>query len=102
MVGYRSFFRIAAILAAVLSAPSLVLAQASITGQVTDESGGALPGVTIEAASPALIEKVRTVFTDTEGLYRFVDLRPGAYTVTFTLPGFGTLVRDQISNAPRR
>jgi len=97
MVGYRSSFRTAALLAVVLWVPSLAFAQASISGQVSDESGGALPGVTIEAASPALIEKVRTVFTDAEGLYRFVDLRPGTYTVTFTLPGFGTLVRDQIT-----
>ena len=55
-----------------------------------------LPGVTVEAASPALIEKVRTVVTDSEGLYRIVDLRPGVYTVTFTLPGFSTFVRDGI------
>ncbi len=57
-------------------------------------SGAVLPGVTVEAASPALIEKVRTAVTDGQGLYRIVDLRPGAYTVTFTLPGFSTLKRD--------
>src|SRR6187397_2320599 len=89
-----TFLRTAALIAAVLSAPSLARAQASISGAVTDESGAALPGVTVEAASPALIERVRTVFTDAGGLYRLVDLRPGVYKVTFTLPGFSTFVRD--------
>ncbi|MGE3840153.1 MAG: carboxypeptidase regulatory-like domain-containing protein, partial [Vicinamibacterales bacterium] len=97
MIRYRSFLRTALLAGVVLAAPKMVLAQAAITGAVTDESGGALPGVTVEAASPALIEKVRTVFTDSEGLYRLVDLRPGQYKVTFTLPGFSTLVRDQIT-----
>ena len=54
-------------------------------------------GVTVEASSPALIEKVRTVFTDAQGLYRLVDLRPGTYKVTFTLPGFATFVRDGLT-----
>ena len=53
-----------------------------------------MPGVTVEAASPALIEKVRSAVTDADGVYRLVDLRPGDYTVTFTLPGFSTFVRD--------
>ena len=96
---HRTWLRIGLIVLAVLAAPSLARAQASITGVVTDESGGALPGVTVEASSPALIEKVRSVSTDGEGLYRLVDLRPGMYTVTFTLPGFATLVRDQITLA---
>ncbi len=61
-----------------------------------DPSGGVLPGVTVEAASPVLIEKVRTATTDGAGLYRIEDLRPGAYTVTFTLPGFSTVKRDGI------
>ena len=55
-----------------------------------------LPGVTVEAASPALIEKVRSVVTDGTGQYRIVDLRPGTYSVTFTLPGFNTVKRDGI------
>jgi len=69
---------------------------AAIAGVARDTSGAVLPGVTVEAASPALIEKVRTVVTDDRGLFRIVDLRPGVYTVTFTLPGFGTYKRDGI------
>jgi len=69
-------------------------ANGTITGVVKDGSGAVLPGVTVEAASPALIEKVRTAVTDGQGLYRIVDLRPGAYTVIFTLPGFSTLKRE--------
>lgn len=65
-----------------------------IAGVVKDESGSVLPGVTVEAASPALIEKVRSVVTDGEGRYNIVDVRPGTYTVTFTLPGFGTYRRE--------
>src|SRR6266849_3645030 len=67
-----------------------------IAGVVRDTSGGVLPGVTVEASSPALIEKVRSAVTDSQGLYRIVDLRPGSYTVTFTLPGFATFKRDGI------
>jgi hypothetical protein len=76
--------------------PSLALAQASINGVVRDSSGAVLPGVTVEASSPALIEKVRSVVTDSEGIYRIVDLRPGTYTVTFTLPGFNVVRQDGI------
>lgn len=85
---------------AVLMLPSVVGAQTlgtgAIAGTVRDSSGGVLPGVTVEVASPALIEKVRTAVTDSNGVYRFIDLRPGAYTVTFTLPGFATVVREGI------
>ena len=66
-------------------APALAHAQASITGIVKDSSGAVLPGVVVEAASPALIEKVRSAVTDGSGQYRIVDLRPGTYSVTFTL-----------------
>jgi hypothetical protein len=76
--------------------PTAVLAQATITGTVKDTSGAVLPGVTVEAASPALIEKVRTVVTDGSGQYRIVDLRPGDYSVTFSIPGFSTFRRDGI------
>src|SRR6266550_8596492 len=68
----------------------------AIAGVVRDSSGAVIPGVTVEAASPALIERVRSVTTDDQGLYRIVDLRPGLYTVTFTLSGFGTFRRDGI------
>jgi carboxypeptidase family protein len=76
--------------------PSMALAQAAITGVVKDTSGGVLPGVTVEAASPALIEKVRSVVTDDTGQYRIVNLLPGTYSVTFTLPGFSTVKREGV------
>src|SRR5439155_18744810 len=65
-------------------------------GVVKDTTGAVLPGVTVEAASPALIEKVRTAITDSQGLYRIVDLRPGVYSVTFTLAGFSTVKREGV------
>lgn len=71
--------------------PSAVYAQGSITGVVRDTSGAVLPGVDVEASSPALIEKTRSVVTDGTGQYRIVDLRPGTYTVTFMLPGFSVI-----------
>ena len=76
--------------------PVAAFAQASITGVVRDGSGAVLPGVTVEAASPALIEKGRTVVTDGTGQYRIVDLRPGTYSVQFTLTGFSTVKREGI------
>jgi hypothetical protein len=79
--------------------PAAVYAQASIAGVARDASGGVLPGVTVEAASPALIEKVRSVVTDGSGQYKVVDLRPGTYSVTFTLPGFSTVKREGIDLA---
>ena len=85
-----------ALLVAVLSLiPASVLAQgastATITGAVRDATGAVLPGVTIEAASPALIEKVRSTVSDERGQYRLSELRPGVYTLTFSLPGFATI-----------
>lgn len=67
---------------------------ATITGMVRDTSGAVLPGVTVEASSPALIEKIRTTVTDGQGQYRIVELRPGTYTMTFSLPGFSMVVRQ--------
>jgi hypothetical protein len=64
---------------------------------VSDESGGVLPGVTVEAASPALIEKVRSAVTDAQGRYTITNLRPGAYSVSFSLAGFNTVKRDGLS-----
>ncbi|MGE3179423.1 MAG: carboxypeptidase regulatory-like domain-containing protein [Vicinamibacterales bacterium] len=86
-----------AVACAVLAATGASAQQASgIAGAVRDESGGVLPGVTVEASSPALIEKVRSVVSDGEGRYNIVDLRPGTYVVTFTLGGFNTLRREGI------
>ena len=67
-----------------------------IAGVVRDPSGAVMPGVTVEASSAALIEKVRSVVTDADGQYKIIDLRPGTYTVTFTLPGFSTVKREGI------
>ena len=74
--------------------PAAASAQSQITGIVTDASGAVLPGVTVEATSPALIENMRTAVTDSEGRYAIPGLRPGTYKVSFTLPGFSPFVRD--------
>jgi len=79
-----------------LVTPAAVLAQGSITGTVRDSSGAVLPGVTVEASSAVLIEKVRSTVSDADGQYRVVDLRAGTYAVTFTLPGFSTVRREGI------
>src|SRR2546423_11306245 len=92
----RGLARIAVVFAVLVVAPAAAFAQATITGTVKDTSGAVLPGVTVEASSPVLIEKVRSATTDTAGLYRIVDLRPGTYTVTVALPGFATIKRDDI------
>jgi carboxypeptidase family protein len=81
--------------------PSLAAAQGALergtlTGTVRDASGAVLPGVTVEAASPALIEKIRTGVTDSAGVYRIVNLDPGTYTLTFTLAGFSQVKRENI------
>ncbi len=80
----------------VLLLPALASAQAQIVGAVRDESGGVLPGVTVEATSPAIIEKVRSVVTDDQGRYRIEALRPGAYRLAFSLTGFSTVVREKV------
>jgi hypothetical protein len=80
----------------VLALPSLAQAQSAITGIVRDTSGAVLPGVTVEAASDALIEKSKSAVTDGEGRYLIPDLRPGQYVVTFTLAGFATVRREGI------
>jgi hypothetical protein len=85
-----------AIAAAIVLLPSLALAQGTLTGVVKDDSGAVLPGVTVEASSPALIEKTKSAVTDGGGQYRIIDLRPGTYSLTFTLPGFNTVKRDNI------
>jgi hypothetical protein len=78
------------------TAPAGAQSVGAIVGTVKDGSGGVLPGVAVEATSPALIEKVRTTVTDAEGLFRIIDLRPGTYAVTFALPGFSTLKREGV------
>lgn len=80
----------------VLLSPAIAEAQSAIAGVVKDPSGAVMPGVTVEASSPALIERVRSVVTDAEGQYRVIDLRPGTYSVAFTLPGFSTVQREGI------
>src|SRR4051794_10382690 len=92
----RVFVRVVAAVTWVVLAPTLAFAQASIAGVVRDPSGAVLPGVTVEARSPVLIEKVRSVTTDGSGQYRVVDLRHGMYTVQFSLPGFSTVKREGI------
>jgi len=78
----------------VFIACSGALAQSTLTGIVKDQSGAVLPGVAVEASSPALIEKSRSTITDEGGAYKIIDLRPGDYGVTFSLPGFKTVKRD--------
>jgi hypothetical protein len=96
----RTFMRLAirgALVALIsLFAVSAAFAQGTLAGIVRDSSGAVLPGVTVEAASPALIEKVRTTVTDSSGQYRILDLRGGTYTVTFTLSGFSTFRREEV------
>jgi Carboxypeptidase regulatory-like domain len=88
--------RSAALLALCILGPSLAYAQASIAGSVRDSSGAVLPGVTVEASSPALLEKVRSVVTDGSGQYRIENLRPGTYAVAFMLTGFNTVKREGV------
>jgi hypothetical protein len=80
-----------------LLVPAIASAQATLSGTVRDSSGAVLPGVSVEAASPALIERIRTATTDGSGQYRITDLPPGMYSLTFTLSGFNTVKRDGIT-----
>ncbi len=99
MKQHERFVLILATLSCLFAMSSMVGAQtgtASIAGVVKDISGAVLPGVTVAASSPALIEKTRSVVSDSEGVYRIVSLPNGIYSVTFTLPGFGTFKRDGI------
>ena len=78
-------------LAFTMAVPAVAFAQSSFTGTVKDASGAVMPGVTVEAASPVLIEGTKSDVTGANGQYRIVDLRPGTYVITFTLPGFKTV-----------
>ena len=95
----RGALKRCAVAAALVVLPSFAYAQGTLTGTVRDASGAVLPGVTVEASSPALIEKVRTAVTDGTGQYRIIDLNPGVYALTFTLPGFSVVRREGIQLA---
>lgn len=96
MAGGKAVVVALAALAWLVLLPGSVHAQSTIAGVVKDTSGGVMPGVTVEASSPALIEKVRVAVTDESGQYRIIELRPGVYTVSFTLAGFATTKREGI------
>ena len=95
MTQQRTRFILAVGVLSLLLLPGLAVAQ-QIGGTVTDTTGGVLPGVTVEVRSPAIIESVRTAITDGNGQYLVIALEPGTYAVTYSLPGFGTLVREGI------
>jgi hypothetical protein len=93
-MGHRKSALVAGLFAVLAMVPSLAFGQASIAGTIRDASGAVLPGVTVEVASPVLIERVRSAVSDGSGQYRITELPPGAYSVTMTLPGFTTVKRD--------
>ena len=82
--------------ACLVPVPAGAQERASIVGVVQDSSGAVLPGVTVEASSPVLIERVRAGITDGSGRYAIIDLRPGTYTISFSLPGFKSYKREGI------
>ena len=92
----RSRFAWLLFVLALVAVPGMAFGQSAITGVVRDTSGAVLPGVTVEAASPVLIEKSRAATTDGDGRFQIIDLRPGTYTVTFSLEGFSSFKRDGI------
>lgn len=94
MQRHHVFVALAALVSVVVLAVVPVAAQSVVTGVVRDSTGAVLPGVTVEAASDALIERVRTATTDDAGQYRIENLRPGTYVVTFSLIGFTTVKRE--------
>ena len=94
----RQVVRCSVAILCLLALPFAASAQqgSGIAGEVTDDTGGVLPGVTVEVSSPAMIEGTRVAFSDGEGRYNVVDLPPGTYSVTFTLPGFSTIIREGV------
>ena len=92
----RRVLFVAVAFAGILLLPKSVHAQATIAGVIRDASAAVLPGVTVEASSPVLIEKTRTVVSDGAGQYRITDLKPGTYSVTFALTGFATVKREDV------
>jgi hypothetical protein len=95
----RSLSVVVSVLVSVLALAPSTYAQtgSAIAGIVRDSSGGVLPGVTVEASSPALIEGTRSAVTDSAGSYRIENLRPGEYSVTFSLAGFRTVKREGVT-----
>ena len=93
----RLRYDLSILVAALCLAVSATAHAQSVAGTVRDTSGAVLPGVSVEAASPALIERSRSVVTDANGQYQIIDLRPGAYTITFTLQGFTTVIRQDVT-----
>src|SRR5499426_1657109 len=98
-VTMHKFVKAILVLAALVVIPAMAHAQASIVGTVKDSSGAVIPGVMVEASSPVLIEKTRSVLTNESGQYSIESLRPGSYTVTFALPGFSSVKREGIELA---
>jgi iron complex outermembrane recepter protein len=92
----RTLARCVLLFGLVAVVPRVAAAQATLAGEVKDTTGAVLPGVTVEAASPALIEKVRAAVTDGSGRYRIESLPPGSYTVTFSLSGFAPVKREDL------
>src|SRR5687767_1909839 len=92
----RGMSKAVLILTAAVLLPCLAHAQGTLTGTVRDQSGAVLPGVTVEASSPVLIEKVRTAVTDDSGQYRIMNLQPGRYSVSFSLAGFAVSKREDV------
>src|SRR5687767_6888897 len=95
----RGYLRVLTAISLFLLVPVAAHAQATLSGLVRDASGAVLPGVTVEASSPVLIEKMRSTTTDSNGRYTIPDLRPGPYRVAFSLSGFRTSVRENIELA---
>src|SRR5678815_3947338 len=94
MIRRRLWCSVGMALVCLMALPTVARAQSAIGGTVKDTSGAVLPGVTVEVASDVLIEKTKSVSTDGQGQYTIVDLRPGVYTITFSLQGFNTFKRE--------
>src|SRR5690349_22101665 len=95
----RSRFTWVVLALALLALPTAARAQSAFAGIVKDTTGAVLPGVTVEASSPALIEQTRSATSDANGAYKIENLRPGVYVLTFSLPGFATVKREGIELA---